>query len=98
MVQLGSAWFWKMLGSVLGLSSTARTLNERLENPGVNSRFEGEVPVNAITRVPWSLLAGTWLWPVPIGTNSVAKITDTDTSRAIAARQDDSCFTLEAYK
>ena len=98
-VQLGSAWFWKMVGSVLGLSFTARTLNERLWNPGVNAAFgAGRAPVNAITRVPWSLLGGTWLCPVPIGTDTVAKITDTDTSRAITARRDDSCFTREAYK
>jgi hypothetical protein len=54
----------------------------------------GRVPVRAITMVP----AGpeTWLWPVPIDTTA-ANSTNTGTSRTIAARRDDNCFTRKAY-
>jgi len=67
-----------------------------LWKPGVKALGAGGAPVNAITRVP----AGpeTWLRAVPIDTNTAAKITNTDTSRAIPARQNDSCFTRNAYK
>src|ERR1700730_2033363 len=95
-VQLGSAWFWNTAGSVLGWSFTARTLNERLWKPGVNPTLgAGRLPVKAIRIVP----AGpdTWPSPVPTGRKAVAKSTNTGASRTIPARQDDSCFTREAY-
>src|SRR5258708_430826 len=92
-----------MLGSVLGLSFTASTLNERLWKPGVNGGDcggvgEGGAPVKAITIVPAgpeTPLETAWPWPVPLGISAANKIS-MGTSSAIAARQDNRCFTREA--